>query len=120
MTSSQCVRNLGGRKLQQLTKADGDELVEWMLTEGRTSPKRYRPGSLAARVVELIERHPEGIAAATIAAAFPEDDVHTCLSGLLRASRVSLDSAEPSTHSTNSPRPKSPHMASSQLRCVPH
>jgi hypothetical protein len=59
-----------------------------MLTEGRTSPKRHRPGSLAARVVELIERHPEGIAAATIAAAFPEDDVHTCLSGLLRAGRV--------------------------------
>ena len=81
-------RYLGGKKLQQLTKADGDELVEWMLTEGRSSPKRYRPGSLAARVVELIERHPEGIAAATIAAAFPEDDVHTCLSGLLRASRV--------------------------------
>jgi len=81
-------RYLGGKKLQQLTKADGDELVEWMLTEGRTSPKRYRPGSLAARVVELIERHPEGIAAATIAASFPEDDVHTCLSGLLRANRV--------------------------------
>jgi hypothetical protein len=81
-------RYLGGKKLQQLTKADGDELVEWMLTEGRTSPRRYRSGSLAARVVELIERHPEGIAAATIAAAFPEDDVHTCLSGLLRASRV--------------------------------
>jgi site-specific recombinase XerD len=81
-------RYLGGKRLQQLTKADGDELVEWMLTEGRSSPKRYRPGSLAARVVELIERHPEGIAAATIAASFPEDDVHTCLSGLLRASRV--------------------------------
>jgi integrase len=81
-------RYLGGKKLQQLTKADGDELVEWMLTEGRSSPKRYRPDSLAARVVELIEGHPEGIAAATIAAAFPEDDVHTCLSGLLRASRV--------------------------------
>jgi integrase len=81
-------RYLGGKKLQQLTKADGDELVEWMLTEGRTSPKRHRPGSLAARVVELIERHPEGIAAATIAAAFPEDDLHTCLSGLLRARRV--------------------------------
>ena len=81
-------RYLGGKKLQQLTKADGDELVEWMLTEGRSSPKRYRPDSLAARVVELIEGHPEGIAAATIAAAFPEDDVHTCLSGLLRAGRV--------------------------------
>ena len=81
-------RYLGGKKLQQLTKADGDELVEWMLTEGRSSPKRYRPDSLAARVVELIEGHPEGIAAATIAAAFPEDDVHTCLSGLLRVGRV--------------------------------
>jgi hypothetical protein len=33
---------------------------------------------------------------------------------------ASLDSAEPSTHSTNSPRPKSPRVASSQLRCVPH
>jgi len=50
-------RYLGGKKLQQLTKADGDELVEWMLTEGRSSPKRYRPDSLAARVVELIEGH---------------------------------------------------------------
>jgi hypothetical protein len=59
-----------------------------MLTEGRSSPRRYRPGSLAAHVVALIERHPGGIAAATIAAAFPENDVHTCLSGLLKASRV--------------------------------
>jgi len=41
-------RYLGGKKLQQLTKADGDELVEWMLTEGRTSqsdtvPAAWRP-----------------------------------------------------------------------------
>ncbi|MGO9099050.1 MAG: site-specific integrase, partial [Mycobacterium sp.] len=38
-------RYLGGKKLQQLTKADGDALVRWMLTEARTSVKHYRPGS---------------------------------------------------------------------------
>lgn len=81
-------RYLGGKKLQQLTKSDGDALVNWMLTEGRSSRKRYRPGSLAARVVEFIRSRPEGISAAAIAAAFPDHDVHTCLSGLLRASRV--------------------------------
>ena len=81
-------RYLGGKRLQRLTKADGDGLVDWMLTQGRSSRKRYRPGSLAARVVELIASHPEGIPAAAIAATFPEDDVHTCLAGLLRASRV--------------------------------
>ena len=36
-------RHLGGKKLQQITKADGDGLVEWMLTEGRRSPRHYRP-----------------------------------------------------------------------------
>jgi ribosomal protein L34E len=41
-------RNLGGKKLQQLTKADGDELVEWMLTEDAprqsdTVPAAWRP-----------------------------------------------------------------------------
>jgi site-specific recombinase XerC len=81
-------RYLGGTKLQQLTKADGDALVEWMLTEGRSSRKRHRPGSLAATVVELVRRHPEGISAAAIAAALPNHDVRTCLSGLLRAGRV--------------------------------
>lgn len=30
-------RFLGSKKLQQLTKADGDALVDWMLTEGRSS-----------------------------------------------------------------------------------
>lgn len=105
-------RYLGGKKLQQLTKADGDGLVEWMLTEGRSSPRRYRPGSLAARVVELIERHPEGIAAATIAAAFPEDDVFTPACRVYSEPAASPDSAEPSTHSTNPLRPNSPHVAS--------
>lgn len=37
-------RFIGSKKLQQLTKADGDALVEWMLTEERSSRKRYRPG----------------------------------------------------------------------------
>ena len=81
-------RYLGGKKLQQIVKADGDVLVELMLTEGRRSPKHYQPGSLSSRVAELIGQHPEGISAAALAAAFPGEDVHTCLSGLVRAERV--------------------------------
>lgn len=81
-------RHLGGRKLQQLTKADGDSLVEWMLTQARTSPRHYRPGSLAGRVVAMIAEHPEGIASADLCAAFPGADVHSCLSALLAAERV--------------------------------
>ena len=37
---------LGGKRLQQIVKADGDALVELMLTKGRRSPKHYQPGSL--------------------------------------------------------------------------
>ncbi|MET0702146.1 MAG: hypothetical protein ABWY93_21030 [Mycobacterium sp.] len=81
-------RYFGGKKLQQLTKADGDALVDWMLTEGRSSVKRYRPDSLAGRVTAQIMKHPEGVSAASLAASFPGEDVHTCLAGLLRASRV--------------------------------
>ncbi len=81
-------RLLGSKQLQQLTKADGDELVERMLTEGRQSPRHYRPESLSGRVAALIGEHPEGISAAAIAAAFPGRDVHTCLSGLVHAGRV--------------------------------
>src|SRR6185295_14551992 len=77
-------RFLGGKRLQQLTKADGDNLVEWMLTEGRTSPRHYRPDSLAGQVAE----HPDGIKAAELAAAFPAGDVHSCLAALLAAGRV--------------------------------
>jgi hypothetical protein len=107
-------RYLGGKKLQQLTKADGDELVEWMLTEGRSSPKRYRPDSLAARVVTLrasprLRSQPPSLRTMFT----PACRVYSELV-------ASLDSAEPSTHSTTSPRPKSPHVASSQLQCVPH
>lgn len=81
-------RHLGGKQLQKLTKADGDALVRWMLTEARTSPKHYRPGSLAGRVAEMVGQHPEGISAAELAAALPSGDVHSCLSGLLRTGRI--------------------------------
>ncbi|OFJ52210.1 site-specific integrase [Mycolicibacterium grossiae] len=81
-------RHLGGKKLQALTKADADGLVVWMLTAGRQSPRHYQPTSLAGRVAALIGEHPEGITAAAIKTAFPEADVHTCLSGLIRSGRV--------------------------------
>jgi integrase len=80
-------RHLGGKQLQQLTKADGDALVRWMLTEARTSPKHYRDGSLAGQVVALVAEHPEGITAAELAAALP-GDVHSALAALLRAGRI--------------------------------
>ncbi len=80
-------RHLGGRKLQHLTKADGDALVAWMLTEARTSPRHYRADSLAGRVVAIVDEHPEGIASAELAAAL-SGDVHSALSALLAAGRV--------------------------------
>ncbi|WP_232001880.1 site-specific integrase [Mycobacterium sp. 852014-52450_SCH5900713] len=81
------VRHLGGRKLQQLTKAEVDGLVAWMLTEARTDHRHYRADSLAGRVVALVAEHPDGITAAELCAALP-GDVHTALSALLRAGRV--------------------------------
>jgi integrase len=81
-------KRLGGRKLQEITKRDGDELVAWMLSEGRQSVRHYQPESLPSRVTALIGEHPEGISAASIATAFPGRDVHTCLSGLVAAGRV--------------------------------
>jgi integrase len=80
-------RYLGGRKLQALTKADGDALVRWLLTEARTSPRHYRADSLAGQVVALVAEQPEGITAAELAAALP-GDVHSALSALLGAGRV--------------------------------
>ncbi|MGV9796669.1 site-specific integrase [Mycobacterium sp. NPDC003449] len=80
-------RYLGTRKLQQLTKADGDALVKWMLTEARTDHRHYRAESLAGQVVALVAEHPEGVTAAELAASLP-GDVHTALSALLRAGRV--------------------------------
>ncbi len=79
---------LGGKKLAQVTKADGDALVDWMLTAGRGDPRHYRPDSLMSQVVEFISRHPAGVSSAQIKARFPDKDVHTCLSGLIRACRV--------------------------------
>jgi integrase len=81
-------RYLGGKRLQQVSTADGDTLVRWMLAEARTSPKHYRPGSLAGRVAEVVGQHPEGISACKLAAAFPSGDVHSCLSALLAAKRI--------------------------------
>jgi integrase len=63
-------------------------LVRWMLTEARTSPRHYRPGSLATRVVTLVSQYPEGITAAELAAAAPGADVHSALSALLVTDRV--------------------------------
>ncbi|MGV9479456.1 tyrosine-type recombinase/integrase [Gordonia aichiensis] len=81
-------RFLGGKKLQALTKNDGDALVTWMLTEGRQSVKHHQPESLAGRIVTLIAEHPGGITAAALKAAFPDGDVHTSLAGLVRSNRV--------------------------------
>ncbi|MFE2997375.1 tyrosine-type recombinase/integrase [Nocardia sp. NPDC059246] len=81
-------RRLGGKRLAQLTKADVDALVAWMLSEGRCSPKHFRPDSLMSQIADLIGQHPEGITAAQIKAAFPDKDVHTCLSGLVRDGRA--------------------------------
>lgn len=80
-------RQLGGRRLQHLTKADGDALVAWMLTQARTSPKHFRADSLAGRVVAMVAEYPEGITAAEMAAELP-GDVHSALSALLAAGRV--------------------------------
>ena len=81
-------RFLGGRRLQQLTKADGDDLVEWMLTEARTSPRHYLPNSLASRVEAMLQNYPDGVAAAQLVAAFPESDVYSCLHALAATGRA--------------------------------
>jgi len=89
-----------GRKLQALTRADGDPLVRWLLTEARTSPKHYRADSLAGRVVALVSEHPEG----PPAAALPGGDVHSALSALL----VPGGSPACGGVSTNPPSPRPP------------
>jgi hypothetical protein len=81
-------RFFGGKKLQQLTKADCDALVDWMLTQGRRTAPRYQPGSLACRVAAMVGEHPEGITAGELLSMFPGEDVHTCLSGLLGCGRI--------------------------------
>jgi integrase len=81
-------RYLGGKELQKLTKTHVENLVRWMLTEARTSPRHYMPDSLAGRVAALVAGHPEGISAAELSAVFPGADVHSSLSALLATERV--------------------------------
>ena len=113
-------RHLGGRKLQHLSKADGDALVRWMLTEARTSPKHFRADSLAGRVVAMVAEHPEGIASAELAAAL-SGDVHSALSALLAAGRATrlrrgvYAPAEPETPAAAEKRGLSPQTVRSTL-----
>ncbi|MGF0314631.1 tyrosine-type recombinase/integrase [Nocardia fluminea] len=82
-------RFMGGRKLAQLTKADGDALVTWMLTQGRVDQRRkVDPDSLSSRVAAFVALHTEGVAAQAIQAEFPGQDIHNPLSALVRAGRV--------------------------------
>ncbi|WP_245713734.1 site-specific integrase [Nocardia vaccinii] len=81
-------RHLGGKQLAQLTKADGDGLVEWMLEQGRVGPRHYRLDSLSSRVAAFVAQHPDGIPVREIKTEFPDTDVYTRLSALLRAGRV--------------------------------
>ena len=113
-------RYLGGRKLQALSKADGDALVRWMLTKARTSPKHFRADSLAGRVVAMVAEHPEGIASADLADAL-SGDVHSALSALLAAGRVTrlrrgvYAPAEPGTPTAAEKRGLSPQTVRSTL-----
>lgn len=82
-------RFMGGRKLAELTKADGDALVTWMLTQGRVDQRRkVNPDSLSSRVAAFVALHTDGVTAKAIQAEFPGQDIHTPLSALVRAGRV--------------------------------
>jgi integrase len=81
-------RLLGHKRIQDVTKADGDALVSAMLDQGRQDPRHYLPDSLSARIIGLIDQHPDGIASSVIVEAFPGRDVHTVLAGLARAGRI--------------------------------
>ncbi|WP_460697304.1 hypothetical protein [Nocardia thraciensis] len=81
-------RKFGGRKLADLTKADGDALVEWMLTAGRVDRHRYDPESLTTRIADFIANHPDGISTRAINAEFPDGNVRSSLSALLRTGRI--------------------------------
>lgn len=70
-------RFTGGRKFVQLTKADGDALVTWMLTQGRVDQRRkVDPDSLSSRVAAVVGLHPDGVTARAIQAEFPSQDIH--------------------------------------------
>ncbi|RMI28038.1 tyrosine-type recombinase/integrase [Nocardia stercoris] len=81
-------RQLGGLKLANLTKKDGDDLVTWMLSEGRRSRRNFRPNSLLSQVADLIAQHPEGITAQEIRAAFPGKPAHATTWALVKAGRA--------------------------------
>lgn len=79
---------VGHKRIQDVTKADGDGLVSWMLSEGRRGVSHFQPQSLSGRIAALIAEHPGGIASSVIAEAFPGRDVHTPISALVRAGRI--------------------------------
>ncbi len=81
-------RRLGSKQLARVTKADGDGLVTWMLTEARTSPRHYRPESHSSQVAAFVTQFPKGVAAAEVKTQFPDIDAHTCLTALARSGRV--------------------------------
>ncbi|MCU1647576.1 MAG: site-specific integrase [Nocardia sp.] len=82
-------RYMGGRKLSQLTKADGDALVTWMLTQGRVDQRRaINPDSLSSRVAAFVALHTDGVTTGAIQAEFPGQEIHTPLSALVRTGRV--------------------------------
>ncbi|WP_280245380.1 site-specific integrase [Nocardia abscessus] len=82
-------RFMGGKRLADVTKADGDALVEWMLTKGRVDQRQgIRPDSLSSRIAAFIALHTDGVTTRAIAAEFPGSDVHTPLSALVRTGRV--------------------------------
>lgn len=82
-------RFMGGRKLSQLTKADGDALVTWMLTEGRVDQRRnVDPESLSSRVAAFVALHTDGVTVRVIQAEFPGKDIHAPLAALVRAGRI--------------------------------
>lgn len=81
-------RQLGGKKLAQVTKADVDQLVRWMETQGRTEVRHYRDNGPTARVVGFLTRHPDGVALREVRDAFPGVDVRAPLSKLVKAGRA--------------------------------
>ncbi|WP_051177781.1 tyrosine-type recombinase/integrase [Nocardia concava] len=82
-------RYFGGKKLAQLTKADVDKLVDWMLTAGRVDQRsNVDPESLSSRVCAFVALHTDGVTARAIQAEFSGQDVHTRLSALLKAGRI--------------------------------
>lgn len=82
-------RRLGRKQLADLSKKDGDDLVEWMLSQGRVDPRHFQPDSPLSRVAAFVSEQPQaGIPVGDIKAQFPDDDIYNCLSVLLRTGRV--------------------------------